>query len=99
MTAWLLEWLLFLAGMALLICIADRFWLRHAADPDLPLYDPEGYLELTARMTELCHDDRDEVARRIDDARQAYPEATHAQVVRLAMQRLLAPEAEQAAGQ
>jgi hypothetical protein len=59
---------------------------------DLPLSDPQGYLEMTARMTELCHGDRARVDQLIARQRQRFPQAAHAELVRLAMRQLLEPQ-------
>lgn len=87
------QWLLFMALGLLAIVLADRAWLRHVARTDLPLHDPDGYLEWTARMTELCHGDRAEVERLVDHQKRRHPQLSHGEAVRLAMHQLLAPEA------
>lgn len=88
----MLLWLVLLALCCLLIVVADRAWLRHAARTDLPLHDPHGYLDMTARMTELCHGQRAQVEALIRAQRQHLPQASQAELVRLAMQALLAPQ-------
>nr|WP_198980626.1 hypothetical protein [Herbaspirillum sp. ASV7] len=89
----MLSWLFLIALFLLATLAADRAWLRHVAREDLPLHDPEGYLEMTARMTELCHGDRARVDALVAQQRQRLPQASHAELVRLAMQDLLAPQA------
>ncbi|MBP0597206.1 hypothetical protein J8I26_03770 [Herbaspirillum sp. LeCh32-8] len=89
----MLNWLLFLALGALAMLAADRAWLRRVSRSDGALHDPDGYLELTARMTELCHGDRRQVDALIEAQQQLHPQATHAEAVRLAMRHLLEPEA------
>lgn len=88
----MLNWLFLLALGALLVYAADRAWLAHVARAGERLHDPDGYLELTARMTELCHGDRAQVDALIDAQKRLSPEATHAEAVRLAMRRLLDPD-------
>ncbi|MBB5393189.1 MULTISPECIES: hypothetical protein [unclassified Herbaspirillum] len=88
----MLNWLLFLAVGVLAVYAADRAWLRHVERSGQRLHDPEGYLELTARMTELCHGDRAHVDRLIGEQKRLHPQATHADAVRLAMRQLLAPQ-------
>jgi hypothetical protein len=89
----MLSWLFLITLFFLATLAADRAWLRHVAREDLPLHDPEGYLEMTARMTELCHGDRARVDALVAQQRQRLPQASHAELVRLAMQDLLAPQA------
>lgn len=89
----MLNWLIFLALAALAVYAADRAWLAHVARADEILHDPEGYLELTARMTELCHGDRAQVDALVEEQKRLHPQATHAEAVRLAMRRLLDPAA------
>ncbi|KAF1040372.1 MAG: hypothetical protein GAK35_03484 [Herbaspirillum frisingense] len=88
----MLNWLLFLSLSILVIYAADRAWLRHVARAGESLHDPQGYLELTARMTELCHGDRARVDELIAQQKRASPDAPHADAVRLAMRKLLEPE-------
>jgi hypothetical protein len=88
----MLNWLLLLALGVLAVYAADRAWLRRVARADESLHDPDGYLELTARMTELCHGDRRQVDLLIEEQKRLHPQATHAEAVRLAMRRLLDPE-------
>lgn len=81
-----------LLGLGVLaVCVLDRAWLRHVAREDGRLHDPDGYLELTARMTELCHGDRARVDALVEEQKRQHPQATHAEAVRLAMRRLLDP--------
>jgi hypothetical protein len=89
----MLNWLLLLALAVLAVYAADRAWLAHVARAGRRLHDPDGYLELTARMTELCHGDRARVDLLIGEQKRLHPQATHAEAVRLAMRRLLDPEA------
>ena len=89
----MLSWLFLVALSFLATLAADRAWLRHVAREDLPLHDPEGYLEMTARMTELCHGDRQRVDALVAQQRQRFPGARQAELVSLAMQDLLAPQA------
>ena len=89
----MLSWLSLMVLSLLATAAADRAWLRHVARDDLPLHDPGGYLEMTARMTELCHGDRARVDALVAQQRQHLPQAGHAELVRLAMQDLLAPQA------
>ena len=87
----MLNWMLFLAAAVLAVYAADRAWLRHVARTAQQLHDPEGYLELTARMTELCHGDRAHVDALVEEQKRLHPQATHADAVRLAMRQLLEP--------
>ncbi len=89
----MLNYLLFLALAVLAVYAADRAWLRHVARAGERLHDPEGYLELSVRMTELCHGDRRQVDLLIEEQKRLHPQATHAEAVRLAMRRLLEPQA------
>ena len=92
----MLSWLSLIVLSLLATAAADRAWLRHVARDDLPLHDPEGYLEMTARMTELCHGDRARVDALVAQQRQRLPQGSHAsqaELVRRAMQDLLAPQA------
>ncbi|MBV8623545.1 MAG: hypothetical protein JO174_08670 [Herbaspirillum sp.] len=92
----MLSWLSLIVLSLLATAAADRAWLRHVARDDLPLHDPEGYLEMTARMTELCHGDRARVDALVAQQRQRLPQGGHAsqaELVRRAMQDLLAPQA------
>ncbi|WP_343652052.1 hypothetical protein [Herbaspirillum sp.] len=88
----MLLWLLLMSCAVLALFAADRAWLRHVARDDLPLHDPDGYLEMTARMTELCHGDRGRVEALLALQRQRHTQATQAEVVRLAMRELLEPQ-------
>lgn len=95
-----MPFLLFLTACVALACVLDRLWLQHVArhlDPDrrerLPLPDPEGYLELIARMTELCHGQRAEVDCLIARQQLLHPELAYGEAVRSAMQQLMAPQA------
>ncbi|MCA1323886.1 hypothetical protein [Herbaspirillum sp. alder98] len=94
-----MSYLFFLTACLALVCVLDRLWLRHVArhlDPDhphrAPLFDPDGYLELIARMTELCHGERAEVDGLIAHQQLLHPELTYGEAVRSAMQQLMAPQ-------
>ena len=89
----MLLWPLLICLAILAVYAADRAWLRHVQREDLPLHDPQGYLEMTARMTELCHGDRARVDQLIARQRQRFPQAPHAELVKLAMRQLLEPQA------
>ncbi|QJQ00935.1 hypothetical protein [Herbaspirillum rubrisubalbicans] len=88
----MLIWPLLISFALLAVYAADRAWLRHVNRPDLPLHDPHGYLEITERMTELCHGDRTRVDALVARQRRRFPQATQAEVVRLAMRELLEPQ-------
>ncbi|MCI1016562.1 hypothetical protein HWE04_22090 [Herbaspirillum sp. C7C2] len=92
----MLPWLILMSCAVLALFAADRAWLRHVSREDRPLHDPEGYLEMTARMTELCHGDRGRVDALLALQRQRHPQATQAEVVRLAMRELLEPQSSSA---
>ena len=87
----MLPWLILMSCAVLALYAFDRAWLRHVSREDRPLHDPDGYLEMTARMTELCHGDRAKVDALLDVQRQRHAQATQAEVVRLAMRELLEP--------
>ncbi|QBP75661.1 hypothetical protein E2K99_11800 [Herbaspirillum huttiense] len=88
----MLLWPLLICLVVLALYAADRAWLRYVRREDVPLHDPQGYLEMTARMTELCHGDRMRVDQLIARQRQRFPQAGHAELVRLAMRALLEPQ-------
>ncbi|MFL9925236.1 hypothetical protein PQR62_13245 [Herbaspirillum lusitanum] len=88
----MLEYLLFMAAAAAIVYLLDRMWLQHFAWRRPALQDPSGYLELTRRLTEMCHGVRDEADRLIALQKAAHPEMTHAQAVAAALQEMLAPD-------
>jgi hypothetical protein len=89
-----MPFLFFLACAVLLVCVLDRLWLRHVDGVARgPLFDPDGTLDVIARMAELCHGDRVQVDLLIARQRQLHPELTHGDAVRSAMQQLMAPQA------
>ena len=94
-----MSFLLFLACGALLVCVLDRLWLAHVARHldaghahRAPLFDPDGYLELIARMTELCHGQRAQVDQLVAHQQLLHPGFTYGEAVRAAMQQLMAPQ-------
>lgn len=89
----MITWLVMIGAAVLAVLLADRAWLRHVARRDLPLHDPQGYLESIARMTELCHGQREQVDWLVQAQQRRHPQASHEQAVQLAMQQLLAPQA------
>lgn len=89
----MLTWLILICLAVLACYAADRAWQRHVQREDLPLHDPQGYLEMMTRMSELCHGDRARVDALVVHQRQRLgPDATHAEMVREAMQSLLDPQ-------
>ncbi|EJM97783.1 hypothetical protein [Herbaspirillum sp. YR522] len=95
-----MSFLLFIAAWVSLVCGLDRLWLRHVARhleldarERAPLLDPDGYLELITRMTELCHGERAEVDRLVAHQQLLHPELAYGEAVRAAMQQLMAPQA------
>ena len=89
----MLTWLILICLAVLACYAADRAWQRYVERDDLPLHDPEGYLEMMARMVELCHGDRARVDALVAQQRQRMgPQAAHAEVVRQAIEALLDPQ-------